>query len=529
MKKGLLLIFLTAISLYLFYYYDSTATLNSSPFLLLLLTLFRMIVAFVISVCFGIFFGYLAARSSRAEKLILPLLDVLQSVPIVGFFPLIFVLFLSNSNNLLALEISSIFLFFTSMAWNLAFGVFESLKNRDNIYDEVSNTFGFTNKMKFLKVYLPLVSPKMIYNSILSWGIAWFFLLVSEVISIDNSTFYLKGIGSFLAVSYASGDFHSVYISLILILASVVFAYIFIWMPLLMWSKSYYLKSEKSMFLPRYYNDFYEFLGVFLSGALTDVFEIVFYFYELIKGFRKKILYGIFYLIIIGSLFFLGKTVYYLLNNGFDSSLSQLPLALLFSFLRILSAYFLSLLWIFPVCYLIHKYNFSFSDVFSQILSSIPASALFPLLILVFSGGFLGEIGVVLMIMLGMMWYLFFNVLAGFSSISSEVEEASQIFNLNPFLYFKRVVFPAIMPSLIVGSVTAWGAGWNALVVSEIVSYGSVSHQVLGIGSLMVDSIAKGSSGSTGVILIVFVLVIILLNKLVWKKLFNASQFRRVN
>ncbi|VVB70813.1 Binding-protein-dependent transport system inner membrane component [uncultured archaeon] len=527
MIKGLSLIIFLAVLITGFYYLDITSSQNSSPFLLLLLTLFRMFFALLLSLAFGLFFGYLAARSSRAERLVIPVLDILQSVPIVGFFPLVFVLFLTTFPGLIGIELSCIFLIFTSMAWNLAFGVFESWKTRDPALDEVANSFGLTNKLKFLKVFLPSVSPTLIYNSILSWSIAWFFLLVSEVISVGNSTNYVHGVGSFLAFSAIQGNLPNTLIGLGLILSSVLFIYVFVWKPLLKWSKSYYLKPEKSIFIPRYYNDFYEFLGNFLSEAVKEVFEILFFFYDIIKPYRKKILYGLFYILILGSLYFVLQTAYYLFSYGFDSSLSSIPLAILYSFLRILIAYLLSLLWIFPVCFLIYKYKLSFFDVISQAISSLPASALFPLIALVFSGGILSEVGVIIMIMLGMMWYLFFNVLAGFNSIPSDLEEASKVFKLNSFLYFKRVLFPAVIPSLIVGSITAWGAGWNALVISEVASFGHTTYHQLGIGSLLVDSVAKGSQASTGVIIIVFVLVVLLLNKVVWKKL--LSHKLRVN
>ncbi len=523
MIKGLFLIFSLAVLLVGFYYLDVNTTKDSSPFLLLFLTLLRMFFAFLLSLAFGIFFGYLAARSPRAEKLVIPILDVLQSVPIVGFFPLVFVLFLTNFPGVIGLELSCIFLIFTSMAWNLAFGVFESWKNRDIAFDEVSNSFGFTNKLKFLKVFLPSVSPTLIYNSILSWGIAWFFLLASEVITVGNSTNYAHGIGSFLAFNAIQGNLPNTLLGLGLILSSVLLIYIFVWKPLLKWSKSYYLKPEKSIFIPRYYNEFYEFLGTYFSEAIKEVFGIIFYFYDFVKPYRKKILYGLFYVLILSSLYFVIETVYYLFSSGFDSSLSSIPLALLYSFLRILAAYVLSLLWIFPVCFLIYKYKLSFFDVISQAISSLPASSLFPLIALVFSGGVLSEIGVIVMIMLGMMWYLFFNVLAGFNSIPSEIEEASKVFKLNPFLYFKRVLFPAVIPSLIVGSITAWGAGWNALVISEVAAFGHTTYHQLGIGSLLVDSVSKGSQASTGVIIIIFVLVILLLNKVVWKKLLKRK------
>ncbi|MCP8320750.1 MAG: ABC transporter permease subunit, partial [archaeon] len=216
------------------YAQDEILTLNPfSIFFYTLSSLIRILIAFLISLAFAIPYGIIAARKARAEKILIPILDILQSVPILGFFPAAVFFFIALfGGSWLGVEFAAIFLIFTSMAWNLTFAVYEQVSSIPKDIEEASESFGVKGLMKIRRLYIPATIPKLVYNGIMSWAGGWYFLVAAEIISLGSKTYILPGIGSFLASSAYKGDFGNAFLGLGALITTILLIDIFVWRPL---------------------------------------------------------------------------------------------------------------------------------------------------------------------------------------------------------------------------------------------------------------------------------------------------------
>ncbi|MDI3481467.1 MAG: NitT/TauT family transport system permease protein [Tepidanaerobacteraceae bacterium] len=510
----------------------------------------RMMAAYIISLIFSIVYGYKAATDSRAERILIPVLDILQSVPILGFFPAAVFFFVSLfKGHTIGVELASIFLIFTSQAWNMAFGYYESLTTIPKDIREASEAFKLRGWLRFKHLYLPSGINKLVYNSILSWAGGWYFLIAAEIISIGPIEYSLPGLGSFMIKSMEKGEIFHAAAGLVMLLAIIAFMNIFLWQPLTLWADIYkYEYSNVNMkekrgigywlwwqapLLPRIRRwvsekGFYimETAGSFVSGKMKNAFNR----FAHIAKISNNVIAWVFRILL---LYAIGRGVVALItvfSMPLDPVLFEIPRALLCSFGRLTAAYIISLLWTLPAAIWIghnERVEAVLMPLF-QILASIPATALFPVMVFTLTkltGGM--ELASILLVLTGMQWYLLFNLIAGVKSIPGDLKEAAKIFNLNRILYWRRVALPAVMPSLITGSVTAWGGGWNALIVSEYVAYAGRIYKAFGIGS-MLDSATYGT-GNYQMIwasLIAMMITIVAINRFFWGKLYKIASYR---
>lgn len=513
----------------------------------------RMMAAYVFSLIFSIVYGYKAATDSRAERILIPVLDILQSVPILGFFPAAVFFFVSLfKGHTIGVELASIFLIFTSQAWNMAFGYYESLTTIPKDISEASKAFNITGWLRFKHLYLPSGINKLVYNSILSWAGGWYFLIAAEIISIGPIEYSLPGLGSFLIKSMERGEIFHTAAGLLMLLSIITFMNIFLWQPLTLWADIYKyeydgVKTENAKRGLGYWfwwqaplfplvrqwmtkNGFYlmEAAGGFLFGRMKKASGSR-RFTRIIKACRR-IIFWIFAFVSVYILVRGFTALVAIFSMPLEPMVFEIPRALLYSFIRLTAAYIISLLWTLPAAMWIghnEKAEAILMPLF-QILASIPATALFPVMVFALiklTGGM--ELAAVLLVLTGMQWYLLFNLIAGVKSIPGDLKEAAKIFNLNKILYWRRVALPAVMPSLITGSVTAWGGGWNALIVAEYVAYAGRIYKTFGIGSLL-DSATYGA-GNFQLIwssLIAMMITIVAINRFFWRKLYSIASYR---
>ncbi len=500
-----------------------------------LFSFFRMSIAYFFSLAFAIVCGFTAASRKWAEKLLLPTIDILQSVPVVGFFPVALLFFISLfQGERIRIELASIFLIFTSQAWNMAFGIYESLITIPKDIQRAAAAYNINKWLKFKRILFPACIPKLIYNSMVSWATGWYFLMACEIIAIGAKRYYLPGIGSFLFYSSDKGRYDLTLLAFSILVFIIVLMDIFLWHPLSVWAnkftyqmipqgettpKSFWLSSLKDLLFSLKVNILWiktlkllEKKSKPFRKAFSNLKES-----KIVITVSNVALYGLYI-----SLIFLGiylvwwslESLIKLLSHPIPREAKLIPFSILVSFLRLLIAYLICLAWTVPLI---------------QILAAIPATALFPFIVVLVNRYLIGGMNLAsfLIVFTGMQWYVLFNLIVGVRTIPEELKESVLAFGASKWFYIRKVILPASFLSLITGSLSGWGGAWNALVVSEYVVFNDKVHSVFGIGPFLdIATYEKGNSLMIFLCLASLILTIILLNKLVWQKLYNLGANR---
>jgi NitT/TauT family transport system permease protein len=515
----------------------------------------RMTAAYAGSFVFAVVFGYLAATSPRRERFMIPLLDILQSVPVLGFFPAAVYFFVRVSGGTRpGVEAAAVFLIFTSQAWNMAFGVYEAITTIPADAKEVVASFGCGRWKTFLRLLFPSAVPKLIYNSILSWAGGWYFLIACEIIAIGPVRYRLPGLGSYLIRVTEEGNLPGAFLGLGLLTAIVVAMDLLLWRPLSVWGQKFRYEftaevAEPERGLPRVFAG-----GAAVAQAVRRTTRPLRHWLHVRRRLLARRLrrWGaglarapflpralgtargvLFWVAAAAGLYGGGRALLILLHSlapPWPAEAGQIPLYLVFSMLRLLAAYALSLAWTVPLALWVSESPKLARVVtpLAEIGASLPATALFPLIVVLVidtTGGM--NLASILLVITGMQWYLLFNLIAGVRNIPGELKEAARGFGLSRWMTWRKLVLPALLPSLITGSITAWGGGWNALIVSEYLVYKERVYSVRGIGSLL--DRATYLTGDRQLILLTLVSMtatIVLLNRLVWRRAYALASDR---
>jgi NitT/TauT family transport system permease protein len=509
----------------------------------------RMLAAYVFALAFSISYGYLAATNRRAERVLMPLLDILQSVPVLGFFPAAVFFFVNLTHgSRLGVEMASVFLIFTSQAWNIAFGCYEAISTIPQDSFDALASQGVRGWRKFRTLYLPACVPKLVYNSILSWAGGWYFLIACEILTIGPNTQALPGLGSFLKRASAEGRTGLTLMGIGALIAIVVTMHFIIWRPLESWSEKFRYEFTASTVAPsfmlRFWRDFPPLLALRRAwkrfGTRASVMwarirpQVVIADLEAPPPLWRRIVGRVVQVVaILFSLWVLyraGHALVVVLKPPWPSESRSIPAALGLSFLRLLVAYIIALAWTIPVAVWAGSRPRVMRIVgpFAQIASSVPATSLFPLIVMFVihhRGG--TNLAAVLLVLTGMQWYLLFNLLAGVHAIPGDLKEATRSLGITGWRQFRALTLPAMLPSLITGSITGWGGGWNALIVSEYLYFGGQTFKVLGIGAMLQESTEPpGNQAMMVLSLVAMVVVIVFMNRLFWRRMYNAAADR---
>ncbi len=512
---------------------------------------YRMLTAYVVALLFSLFYGTAAASSRMAERILLPVIDVAQSVPVVGFFPAAIYFFVALTHGgRLGIELAAIFLIFTSMAWNMALGVYESVRTIPADSLEALDAFGASRWLKLRRLILPACVPKLVYNSILSWMAGWYFLIACEIITAGPAHYQLPGLGSFLMSAADKGRSGEMLAGLSILLAIIVLMDAVVWQPLSIWAEKFRYEFAASTEPSRSLGmlDALSAVGPLITRLLRALLHPLF---RAIRralrstppfnpaahpGVMRATQYARITLVVS-----LALLLTYAVIDGTIALVSELlqpwpalarsiPAATVCSILRLLAAYLISLAWTVP-CAIAASENQRFArrlTPIAQIVGSIPATALFPLIVVFVihvTGGM--NLASILLILTGMQWYLLFNLLGGVSQIPADLKEAVRSFGLGRLATWRKLTIPAMIPSLLTGSITAWGGGWNALILSEYFVYRGHTYKVFGLGALLDGATYQGGSGVMILLsLLSMVLVVILLNRLVWRRLYDLATER---
>ncbi len=509
---------------------------------------YRMLAAYVIALLFSVVYGLYAARGAAFERVMIPAIDIAQSVPVVGFFPAAVYFFVALAHGTrLGVEMAAIFLIFTSQAWNMALGVFESARTLPTDSVQLFESFGATGWLRFKRLLLPACVPKLVYNSILSWVAGWYYLIACEIITVGPAHYRLPGLGSFLMDAAEDGRASDIIAGLLTLLAVIVVMDVIVWQPLSVWAEKFRYEFAASSEAVRSFAVFGA-LGGLGPGVMRAIRSVL---HPLVAGLQHSLKYtppfspsespllarflrlarigvlaaalGLFFYAVIAGLIALINA----LLQPWPAEVRLIPGATGASLARMIVAYLLSLSWTLP-CALAASESPSFSrwlTPIAEIAGSIPATALFPLIVLFVikvTGGM--NLASILLILTGMQWYLLFNLLAGARQIPEDLKEAGRCFGLGRLGTWRRLVLPALLPSLVTGSITAWGGGWNALILSEYFIYRGATYQVVGLGALLDAATYQTGNGVMILLsLLSMVLIVIVLNRLVWRRLYDFA------
>ncbi len=505
-----------------------------------LLSTGRMLAAYLLSLTFSLVYARMAAYRRVARQVLIPLLDVLQSVPILSFLPVVLLSFSTLLPREVAAELSAIVLIFTSQAWNLTFSFYQALETIPSDLDEVSRTFRFSSWLRFRALELPFAAQGLIWNSVMSWAGGWFFLMAAEVFVVGGRDFRLPGLGAYLQAAAQAGDTRALLLGLGTLVAIIVLLDQLVWRPLLAWGERFQLEMVESQepATSWFYNLLQRsrLLDRFVAGVTRPVGEWL----DLRLGgrpavdrvpapasrFRRWV--GILLaLLLAGALLYgLARAIGWLLTVP-PAAWGAIGLGLLATLLRVTVAVGLATLWTVPVGILIgtRPRVAAVLQPLVQILASVPATALFPvflLLLLRLPGGM--QLGALLLMMTGTQWYILFNTIAGASAIPQDLEFTTRLLGLQGWRRWRTLLLPGIFPYLITGLITASGGAWNASIVAEYVEFGGHTHSVLGLGAVIAQSTAAGDYPLLLAATLTMILTVVLVNRFFWRRLYRRAE-----
>jgi NitT/TauT family transport system permease protein len=515
-------------------------------------SLVRILAAYALALVFSLPYGYYAAVRPRAGKVLLPILDILQSIPVLGFFPAAVYFFIALAGgSRLGIEMASVFLIFTSQAWNMAFGVYESCSTVPEDLKDAARSLGLGPGATYRSLYFPASIPRLVYNSMLSWAGGWYFLIACEIITVGPVTYNLPGLGYFLARTTEEGRLGHTFAGIAVLLFLIVLVDILFWRPLTVWSTQFRYEMAVSSVertigavrKPLRGGRLAREVRILARRGASRAWRVVRHGAAAAgrwagrRPFPRRLgrtlwrLFGVAVVLGFGAaVAWAAFSVVKVLVGPWPREARDLPLAMLYSTLRMLAAYLISLAWTVPVAVWAGNSRrvMQFVRPLAQIGASLPATALFPLmvyLVIQYAGGM--NVASVLLILTGMQWYLLFNLLSGVDGIPRELKEATLSLGLTRWQTFRSLTFPAILPALITGSVTGWGGGWNALIVSEYFKYAHEIHTVTGIGAALDRATYElGDMRLMVLALLTMVTGIVLMNHFFWRRLYTFASER---
>jgi NitT/TauT family transport system permease protein len=507
----------------------------------------RMAIAYLLSVSFAITYGYVAAYNARVEPWMVAALDILQSIPVLSFLPpVVLAMVALIPGHQLGIELGVILLIFTGQVWNLAFSFYTSLKTIPREMIEASRIYRFSGWQRFWQLEMPYATIGLVWNSIVSVAGGWFALIACEMGPIGTHYFIqLPGLGSYLQTSSASGDIRAMVAGFAVIILIVVATDQLIWRPLIAWSDKFKFEQVESadrvkspiLELLRRSKIFSTIPGrvalrveepIYRRLAQTQECRVVRPLDAKPSGKNSVVLWMLACAAALAVLWASAQALFML------RTITWPDLRLLFegaaaTFLRVNAALLISAAWTIPVGVAI-GFNPKIARVvqpFAQVMASVPATAFFPILLigLVSIGGGLG-IGSIALMLLGTQWYILFNVIAGAMSIPSDLREVASLYRFTRWQRWTKLILPGIFPYLITGMVTASGGAWNASVFAEYSHLKDRTLETIGLGAQIDAATESGRFPMLLLATIMISLMVITMNRLVWRKLYRLAETR---
>ena len=501
----------------------------------------RMFIALFFSTIFALVYGYVAAYSRRAEQIMIPLLDILQSVPVLGFLSITVTGFIALfPGSLLGLEAASIFAIFTSQAWNMTFSFYQSLRTVPKELDEATTLYRLSRWQRFTKLEVPSATIGLVWNAMMSFGGGWFFVAASEAISVLNLNYTLPGIGSYVAAAIAAKNLSALGWAVVTIAIVIVLVDQLFWRPLVAWTDKFRLEQSASADTPQsWVYDLFKAarLPRLIAKTLApvgDSINTILSSLTPLPSIRSSTpqqektsdrLYNFMLLIFIGSLLVTG--LHFIQTTvGLGEVVKTFSLGIL-TLLRVtLLLIFATLIWT-PIGVAIgfNPKLAQFLQPVVQFLASFPANFIFPFATLFFIRSHISiNWGSILLMALGSQWYILFNSIAGAQSIPTELREMVTGMGLRGWKRWQKLIIPGIFSAWVTGGVTASGGAWNASIVSEIVSWGQNTLIATGLGAYIAKATESGDWPRITLGIGMMSLFVVGINRLFWRPMYKLAE-----
>jgi len=512
------------------------------PYYLLRTTL-RMFVALGASVVFACVFAVLAAKVKAAEKVLVPLLDILQSIPILGFQAIAVAPFIALfPGNLFGVELAALFAIFTSQAWNMAFSLYQSLRTVPAELQEASRIFQLSGWQRFWRLELPFAMPGLLWNMMMSMSGGWFFVVAAEAISVAGQDIKLPGVGSYIALAIEAKNLHAIGYAILGMLVGILLYDQLFFRPLLAWADKFRFEESGSENAPQSWlltwlrrTELLGKLGEWPGRWITASFRPMRLRFDG-RSVRAKTappnpLWGRAWDALLAALvlFALWRLVSFIHTEvGWSEAAHVFKLGF-YTLARVLLLIAVaSVIWV-PIGVWIglNPRIAGRVQAVAQFLAAFPSNLVFPMaVLLIVKWGLNPDLWLSPLIILGTQWYLLFNVVAGASTIPTELRLAARNLGLKGWLAWRRYLLPAIFPSFVTGAITASGGSWNASIVAEYVSWGDTKLQAAGLGSYIQQMTSVGDFPRIALGIGVMCVFVMTLNHWVWRKLYRIAEER---
>jgi NitT/TauT family transport system permease protein len=501
-------------------------------------SLLRIALAYVLSLLFAVTYGYTAAYRPRAERFMIPLLDVLQSIPVLSFLPGVMLAMAALfPGRQLGVEMGAVLLIFTGQVWNMAFSFYASLKSIPREMREAATIYRFNWWQRFLQIELPFATIGLVWNSMMSVAGAWFFLMACE----QFGDFRLPGLGSYLQAAADSGDTGSILLGILTMIAVIVLIDQFVWRPVIAWAEKFKMEQVESTSAPTsWVLDFLKRsrgVAVFRKRALRPFREQMIHYFARHEVRAESVgenqavlwLWRVVGTAALGAIGYAVVRVVMILTGLHGSDFRQIGIGLFATWLRVNVTLVLGALWTIPAGVAI-GFNPRLARIaqpLAQIAASVPATAVFPvvLLVLIRLGGGLG-FGSIVLLLLGTQWYILFNVIAGAMAIPTDLKEAANVFGIRGWQRWRKLILPGIFPFLVTGMITASGGAWNVSIVAEYAHLKGQIYSTVGIGAMISAATDAKNFNLLLASTIALAAVVVTTNRLLWRRLYRLAETR---
>jgi NitT/TauT family transport system permease protein len=512
----------------------------------------RIGLAYLLSLVFAIGYGYIAAYSKRVEPLMIAGLDILQSIPVLSFLPGVMLAMVALfPTRQIGVEMGAIVLIFTGQVWNMAFSFYSSIKSIPRELSEAASIYKFSRLQKLIQLELPYAAIGLVWNSMVSVAGGWFFLMACEMFVLGTRDFRLPGLGSYLQTAAGTGNYVAITWGLLTMIAIIVATDQLVWRPVIAWSDKFKfeqvesnsrvrspllhllqqsrgLRSLRQHTIVPFGESLYRRLAEGRTIGTTTKIEKV-RGEEAKTGVASTLLRGLIILVAAGVVLYAAWQALTLLRHVHGSEFATILKGAMATFLRVNISLILAAAWTIPAGVAIgfHPRLARIAQPIAQIAASVPATALFPviLLALVRIGGGM-NIGSIALMLLGTQWYILFNVIAGAMAIPSDLKEVATLFRFTTIQKWKTVILPGIFPFLITGMVTASGGAWNASIIAEYFRLKNQTLQTVGLGAVISAATDSGQFQILLLATIVMAIMVVTINRLVWRPLYRLAETR---
>jgi NitT/TauT family transport system permease protein len=507
-------------------------------------TTLRMLLAIVCSIVFTFIYAALAAKSRRAEMVLIPLLDILQSVPILGFLTFTVVFFMNLfPGRVLGAEFACVFAIFTSQAWNMTFSMYQSMRNVPKDLEEATQSFHLSGWQRFWRLDVPFAMPGLIWNTMMSMSGGWFFVVASEAITVGNTTVTLPGVGSYVALAIQKRDLPAIGYAILTMLLVIIAYDQLLFRPVVAWADKFRFEQTASGNAPTSWM-----LDLFRRTRALRALTLPFTALNKIisnlhiapssrwltpskKSDRpSRLVDAIWLSLVIAGTAYAGFAAYRYLSATLH--LSDVLAAFGYGLITLVRVIVLialaSLIWV-PIGVWIglRPKLAELIQPLAQFLAAFPANLAFPVFVVVIVRyGLNANVWLSPLMILGTQWYILFNVIAGASAFPSDLREAAGSFHLGGWRWWVKVILPGIFPYYITGAITASGGSWNASIVAEVASWGDTHLTATGLGAYIADATEAGDFPRVVLGITVMCILVTLFNRLLWRPLYAFGERR---